>query len=254
MFDRSNEKQVLKFKDELAGTPNQEFCALKPKLYSIVAGEQNKMSAKGTKKFAQLKLNHEMFKQTLQTDKLVRLENVKFTSERHQIQTVCVNKIAISAYDDKRYIMEDKKTTLPFGLYLLTDEFVSKQICNETEWGIESNDSEESVSVFDLPEGGEASGWETPDPGFHQPLQTDEELNDVIDFSALSDVSDESDQETPNPFILSEAEESFDTSTSSDNLTLANYRKSKMKRKEKSFLSTERDFSGDQSNSDLSEG
>ena len=88
LFDRSNEKQVLKFKDELAGTPIEEFCAFKPKLYSIVAGEQNKMSAKGTKKFAHLMLNHEMFKQTLQTGKLVRLENVKFTSERHQMQTV----------------------------------------------------------------------------------------------------------------------------------------------------------------------
>ena len=73
---------------------------------------------------AQLKLNHEMFKQTLQTGKLFRLENLKFTSERHQIQTVCVNKIALSAYDDKRHIMEDKKTILPFGHYSLTDEFV----------------------------------------------------------------------------------------------------------------------------------
>ena len=88
----------------------------------------------------------------------------------------------------------------------MTDEFVSKQICNETEWGIESNDSEESVGVFDLPEGGEASRWETPDPGFHQPLQTDEELNDVIDFSDLSDVSDESDQGSPNPYTVAEAE------------------------------------------------
>ena len=48
---------------KLAGTPIQEFCALKPKLYSIfVANGQTKMSAKGTKKFAQAKLNHEMFK------------------------------------------------------------------------------------------------------------------------------------------------------------------------------------------------
>ena len=213
------------------------------------------MSAKGTKKFAQLKLNHEMFRQTLQTGKLFRLENVRSTSGRHQIQTVCVNEIALSAYDKKRYIVEDKKTTLPFGHYSLTDEFVSKQICNDTEWAIESNDSKESVSVFDLPEwGGGASGWETPDPGFHQPLQSDEETNDSNDFSALSDVSDETDQETPNPFILAEAEESFDTSTSSDYLTLASYRKSKVKRKEKSNLSSGRDFSGDQPNSDLSEG
>ena len=73
-------------------------------------------------------------------------------------------------------------------------EFISKQICNDTEWGIESNDSEESVSVFDLPEEGEASGWETPVPGFHQPSHTDDALKDNIDFSAISDIIDESDQ------------------------------------------------------------
>ena len=51
LYDRSNEKVVLKFKDELARTPIQEFCALKPKMYSIlVANGQTKMSAKGTKK------------------------------------------------------------------------------------------------------------------------------------------------------------------------------------------------------------
>ena len=38
LFDRSNEKQVLKFKNELAGTPIEQIWALKPKLYSIVAG------------------------------------------------------------------------------------------------------------------------------------------------------------------------------------------------------------------------
>ena len=84
------------------------------------------------------------------------------------------------------------------GIYLTLDY-------HDTEWGFESNDSE-SVSVFDLPKRGEVLGWETPDPGFHQPLQTDEEINDIIDFSALSDGSDENDQATPNPFILAEAE------------------------------------------------
>ena len=37
LIDRS--KKELKFKNGLAGTNIEEFCALKPKLYSIVAGE-----------------------------------------------------------------------------------------------------------------------------------------------------------------------------------------------------------------------
>ena len=67
LFGRSNEKQVLKFKDEQAGTPIEEFCALKPKLFSIVGGEQNKMSAKGTKKLpswsSTMKCSNKLFKQ-----------------------------------------------------------------------------------------------------------------------------------------------------------------------------------------------
>ena len=85
LYDWSNEKVVLKFKDEIAGTKTQEFCALKTKLYSfLVANGQPKMSAKGTKKFTQ-------------AGDLVRVENIKFNADKHHLQTVCVNKVALSA-------------------------------------------------------------------------------------------------------------------------------------------------------------
>ena len=185
------------------------------------------MSAKGAEKFAQAKLNHEMFKKTLETGDLVRVENIKFNTEKHQLQTVCVNKIALSAYDDKRYISSDRKTTLPFGHFSLRDEYITKKMCVETDWDTELN---EPYDVFELPEGGEASGWETPDPGFHQPSYSNEELNDVADLSNLSDRSDDSNHEISNPFILIKAEESPDKSTSSsDSATLANISKRRKK-------------------------
>ena len=127
LHNRSNEKTVLKFKDELAGTPIEEFCALKSILYSIIAGQNVKMSARGTKKYAQTKLTHEMLRKTLQKGDLLRLENIKFSSEKHQIQTVCVNKIALGAYDDKRYINTDRTTTIPFGHYSLREELFAKK-------------------------------------------------------------------------------------------------------------------------------
>ena len=50
IYDRSDKKVVLKFKDELAGKPIQEFCDLKPKLYSIlVANGQKKCLQKEPK-------------------------------------------------------------------------------------------------------------------------------------------------------------------------------------------------------------
>ena len=68
----------------------------------------------------------------------------------------------------------------------------------------------EPYNVFELPEGGEALGWKTLDPGFRQPSYSNEELNDVVDFSNLSDNFDDSDHEISNPFIVNEAEESPD--------------------------------------------
>ena len=51
LYDRSNEKVVFKFKEELAVTPIHEICALNPKLYTIlVANGQTKLTAKGTQK------------------------------------------------------------------------------------------------------------------------------------------------------------------------------------------------------------
>ena len=37
LFSKVNEYVVLKFKDKFASVPIQEFCALKPKLYSVIA-------------------------------------------------------------------------------------------------------------------------------------------------------------------------------------------------------------------------
>ena len=168
-----------------------------------------------------------MFKKTLETGDLVRVENIKFNTKKHQLQTVCVNKIALSAYYDKRYISSDQKTTRPFRHFSLKDEYITKKMCVETDWDTELN---EPYNVFELPEDGEASGWETPDPGFHQPSYSNEELNDVADLSNLSDQSDDSNHEISNPFNLNEAEESPNKSTSSsDNATLANISKRRKK-------------------------
>ena len=42
LFEDTNKKVVLKFKDETGGKPIREFIALKPKLYSVVLnGKQN---------------------------------------------------------------------------------------------------------------------------------------------------------------------------------------------------------------------
>ena len=141
---------MLTFKDELAGTPIEEFCALKPKIYSLVAGGYGKRSAKGTKIFAHSKLHHDMFKKTLATGDLVMPKIFKIASKKHQLHTVCVNKIALSAYDDTRYINRDRTTTLSFGQFSLRDEYLTKKICEHSDCAV---DSHEDINAFNIPNG-----------------------------------------------------------------------------------------------------
>ena len=62
-------------------------------------------------------LTHEKYIETLASGNLVRAENTRIISERHILNTVRANKIALSAYDDKRYILSDGISTLPYGHY-----------------------------------------------------------------------------------------------------------------------------------------
>ena len=62
-------------------------------------------------------LTHEKYIETLASGNLVRAENTRISSERHILNTVRANKIALSAYDDKRYFLSDGISTLPYGHY-----------------------------------------------------------------------------------------------------------------------------------------
>ena len=52
LYNADHKMVTLKFKDELGGTPIEEFVGLKPKLFSILAGGKQKLSAKGVTRFA----------------------------------------------------------------------------------------------------------------------------------------------------------------------------------------------------------
>ena len=62
-------------------------------------------------------LTHEKYIKILASGNLVRAENTRIISERRILNTVRANKIALSAYDDKRYILSDGISTLPYGHY-----------------------------------------------------------------------------------------------------------------------------------------
>ena len=118
-----NKKVLGMFKDEAAGKIIKEFVGLRAKLYSykMDEGEENK-KCKGIKKqVVESSISHEDYKTCLRTGKeQLRKQNI-LRSYEHEVYTEEVNKVALSALDDKRYILGDGVHTLAWGHYKIKD-------------------------------------------------------------------------------------------------------------------------------------
>ena len=118
-----NKKVLGMFKDEAAGKNIKEFVGLRAKLYSykMEEGKENK-KCKGIKKaVVEKSITHENYKTCLETGKeQLRRQNI-IRSYEHVLYTEEVNKIALSAADDKRYLLKDSYDTLAWGHYKIKD-------------------------------------------------------------------------------------------------------------------------------------
>ena len=118
-----NKKVLGMFKDEAAGKIIKEFVGLRAKLYSYKMdnGDESK-KCKGIKKqVVTTSIKHEDYKTCLRTGKeQLRKQNI-LRSYEHEVFTEEVNKVALSALDDKRYILGDGVHTLAWGHYKIKD-------------------------------------------------------------------------------------------------------------------------------------
>ena len=114
-----NKKVPGMMKDEAGGRIIEEFVGLRAKLYSykMFEGKEEK-KCKGIKRSVVKKdISHEDYRYCLFSEKpQMRKMNV-IRSRGHEIFSETVNKIALSANDDKRIIMKDKISTLSYGHY-----------------------------------------------------------------------------------------------------------------------------------------
>ena len=104
-------------KDELGGTIMTEFAALRPKTYSYLTDDcKEDKKAKGTKKCVikrRLKFND--YKDCLLNNEIILKSQQRFKSERHDVYTEKINKIALNSNDDKRLQTFDRSTSYPYG-------------------------------------------------------------------------------------------------------------------------------------------
>ena len=123
-----NKKVVGMFKDEAGGQIIEEFVGLRAKLYSykMLEGKEEK-KCKGVKKpVVKKSIKFDDYKKCLFTGKeQLRKMNV-IRSHKHDIYTEEVNKIALSANDDKRFILDDGIHTLAHGHYKIAPKQVTK--------------------------------------------------------------------------------------------------------------------------------
>ena len=108
-----NKKVIRKFKDEVCGKQITHCIGLRPKLHSFkVEDSSETRKAKGVKKIVMKNaLSCEDYKKCLFSEKEVMKDMNIISSRNHDIYSMTVNKLALSANDDKRLICENKINT-----------------------------------------------------------------------------------------------------------------------------------------------
>ena len=122
----------------------------------------------------------------------MRVYNYNIVSKGHTNMTVKQNKLALSPFDSKRFLLFDGISTVPFGHKAAEENAFLEDIYMDTEWANSYNETDNSSPDFTLPD------W-----GFLQRPYSEAELQE-------EEASSSRVRERPpikNPFILSEASE-----------------------------------------------
>ena len=115
-----------KFKDECDGKAPSEFIGLRPKMYSLKCGSEEKKTAKGVKR-AHVKNNiaHADYRRCLLSEERSNKQQIaKFNtirSKSHRVQSLEISKVGLCAYDNKRYLLDDGITSYSYGHYKISE-------------------------------------------------------------------------------------------------------------------------------------
>jgi len=121
LYSVDNHRVLGKMKSETGSIPPLEFVGLRAKMYSLSSGNESKKKVKGIKKnYVKKNVRHESFLNVLQnTSSITQAKFWMFKSTNHILNTVEMTKVCLSAFDDKRYILDDGVTTLAYGHHSL---------------------------------------------------------------------------------------------------------------------------------------
>jgi hypothetical protein len=117
LFSPKNAKVIGMFKDECGGKPPLHFVGLRPKMYSLLhVDDQEKLTAKGVKtSYVKSHIRHATYAQCLNCCNSTSATYQVLRSRSHIIRTETITKRALSAYDDKRFLLSQTPDTLAYG-------------------------------------------------------------------------------------------------------------------------------------------
>ena len=121
-FNETNKKVIGKIKDEFRGVLVNDFVGLKSKMYSM-----KKIDGKicNTAKGVNIATEFNKLKNVLFDKKIIRHKMKRIQSKKHELGTREIDKIFLSCFDNKRYVLDD-------GIYTLA-YFHKDTSCNKKE-------------------------------------------------------------------------------------------------------------------------
>lgn len=127
---RHNNKVPGKFSDECPETIPTEVACVRPKAYSVRAGRIEKMKkAKGVKRnVLQNTITFDDYYKCVMNNGIEIRRQYTIRSKAHNVYTISTEKIALNAYDDKRFIDKPENiNTLAWGHYRLNADIMQKE-------------------------------------------------------------------------------------------------------------------------------
>ena len=123
LYSKENKKKLGFFKDETGGIPIKSFVGLRAKMYSYCLEDENnteRKSAKGIpKQSIKNKLTFSKYEKMLQFPSKFYTSSYLIQSKNHKVFTNLSNKLSLSPFDDKRFILANGFETLAHGHYLI---------------------------------------------------------------------------------------------------------------------------------------
>ena len=117
-----NKKVLGKMKDETNGKPISEFVGLRSKMYSFLCDEKEEKRAKGIARVTVKKdLKHDNYKSTLFNETSMLSSMSSFRSHKHELFSETIQKTGLSAFDDKRFLLDAVKS-YAYGHYKISGD------------------------------------------------------------------------------------------------------------------------------------